>query len=63
MASLQPRDVAYASAGAGAISVAHAAAHRTFGEAGSLGAAAVGKAGIAVAVASFGTLLVAVGGR
>jgi len=63
MASLQPRDVAYAGIGTGAISVAHATAHRVFGESGSLGAAAVGKAGIAVSVASFGTLLVALRGR
>jgi len=63
MASLQPRDVAYAGLGTVTISAAHAAAHNTFGEANALAEAAVGKAGLAVTATSFAVLLVGVRGR
>lgn len=62
MATLQTpsgTDVVGAAVGAGVISLAHAAAHSRYGDADALGPAAVGTAGIAVAGASFLTLLAA----
>lgn len=50
-------DVLVAGIGAGIVSLAHATAHSRYGKAKALGPAAVGTAGIAVAGASFLTLL------